>query len=195
MVWQGSLAQGDITQCHPDPAAACWPTKTQQLSTKNEISKSQATIAGSSWKHGEFWGQSTITLFPLWHWVGLHLEIGVEETPQLYLYTHVTSQQTPEIKHQWVRLYGASPNSVSWSMHWASQLFCLTSVRLELCCVELLFSTRNISLKAVSTMATATALCIFWCDKLYLERESVALWAERQTKQQAIKSRASSQRF
>lgn len=220
MVRLGSLAQQDVIQCYPVPAARCWPPKTQQLPTKHEVnavqwpslaqvSSIQTNTNNTSWKHDKFWGQPATILFPPRISPSLYLEIGVEKAPN-HIHKQVlsrppaivdpvtaaeTQHPTPVIKYWWVRFYSVTPNSVSQSMHWLSQLFSLAPVSLELHCVELLLSTWNISLKATISHRYCNSTTHFWCDKLNLEWERIALWAEKQTKQQVIKSGASGQRL
>lgn len=85
------------------------------------------------------------------------------------------SNPTPATKHQKGRFYCVSPNSLSQSLHWPSQLFSVTSVSLELCCVEPLLSAGNVSLIAASATPTAIALHIFGVISCYSEWESIAL--------------------
>lgn len=216
---QGSLAQQDVTPCHPDPAAGCWPPETQQLSTKQGTSENPVTSLA------QVSSRQTNTNTAL----GNTMSSGDKQPSSPFLHTSEFAFSWNQWKkHPTACVHSCTSqqsNSKCWSSNcsWTQQPYTSNKAPLGqmLWCQPKLSTTKHASAKPAVVLSFSEPWAVlcgiaafhmehliqsrgchsncnsttdFWGDKLYLEQERIALGAEKQAKQWAIKSWASDQR-
>ena len=153
----------------------------------------------SSWKRVEFWGQTMIILLPPWLPSLLAPgKRGGRNTPATHTHTQFLSRPPASVDPATAagtqQLYTSNKAPMG-QILWCQPKFSITEHSPAKPAVLLSFSEPWAALRGIAAFhmecLIKSSVCHgncnrtvhFWCDKLYLEWKSIALWAEKQTKQ------------